>query len=235
VVRDLRGGKVRGVSLEVRRGEILALTGLVGAGRTETVRLISGADRAEGGAISLDGRPLTIRGPRDAIRAGICLVPEDRKAQGLILEQSALENFGLPNLPRFSAAGFMQRRRERAAFADYVNRLRIKLTRPEEPVKNLSGGNQQKVVLARWLAAHAEVVLFDEPTRGIDVGAKHEIYLLMNDLTDRGKAILMVSSELPEVLGMADRILVLHEGRVAGEIADVARATQEHILDLAVR
>jgi ribose transport system ATP-binding protein len=235
VVRDLRGGKVRGVSLAVRRGEILALTGLVGAGRTETVRLICGADPPESGTIFLDGRPLTIRHPRDAIRAGICLVPEDRKAQGLILEQSALENFALPNLPRFSAAGFLHRRRERAAFTDYVNRLRIKLTRPEEPVKNLSGGNQQKVVLARWLQAHAEVVLFDEPTRGIDVGAKHEIYLLMNDLAARGKAVLMVSSELPEVLGMADRILVLHEGRVAGEITDVARATQERIMDLAVR
>lgn len=234
-VKNLRGGKVRDVSLEVRRGEVLALTGLVGAGRTETARLICAADRAAGGEVCLDNKRLHLRHPRDAIRAGICLVPEDRKNQGLIVEQSALSNFGLPNLPRFAAAGFVQRRRERNAFAGYVDQLRIKIPRLEAMAKNLSGGNQQKVVLAKWLQAHAEVILFDEPTRGIDVGAKQEIYLLINDLAAQGKAILMISSELPEVLGMADRILVMHEGRITGEINDVAHATQEQVMELAVR
>ena len=236
VVNNLRrGDKVRDISLEVRRGEILVLTGLVGAGRTETARLIFGADPLEGGTISLDGKQLTIRGPRDAIRAGICLVTEDRKNQGLILDQSVLENFSLPNLPAFSRFGFLRRRQLRQAFADQVRRLGIKVQDARQPANHLSGGNQQKVVLAKWLQANAQVILFDEPTRGIDVGAKHEIYLLMNNLAARGKAILMISSELEEVLGMADRIVVMHEGRITGTITDVARATQESILDLAVR
>jgi len=236
VVNNLRrGDKVRDISLEVRRGEILVLTGLVGAGRTETARLIFGADPLEGGTISLDGKQLTIRGPRDAIRAGICLVTEDRKNQGLILDQSVLENFSLPNLPAFSRFGFLRRRQLRQAFADQVRRLGIKVQDARQSPNHLSGGNQQKVVLAKWLQANAQVILFDEPTRGIDVGAKHEIYLLMNNLAARGKAILMISSELEEVLGMADRIVVMHEGRITGTITDVARATQESILDLAVR
>jgi ABC-type sugar transport system ATPase subunit len=236
VVKNLCGGeKVRDVSLEIRRGEILALTGLVGAGRTETARLIFGADPRDGGTISLDGTLLTIRDPRDAIRAGICLVTEDRKNQGLILEQSILENFTLPNLPAFSRFGFLGFRQLHQAFSAQVQRLGIKVHDSGQPAKQLSGGNQQKVVLAKWLQANAEVILFDEPTRGIDVGAKHEIYLLMNDLAAQGKAILMISSELEEVLGMADRIVVMHEGRITGTITDIAGATQENILDLAVR
>ncbi len=235
VSRLRRGDKVRAVSLEIRSGEILALTGLVGAGRTETARLIFGADHRDGGTISLDGKALSVRTPRDAIRAGICLVTEDRKNQGLILDHSVLENFSLPNLPAFSRFGFLRRGRLRQAFAAQVRRLSIKVHDPGQPANHLSGGNQQKVVLAKWLQANAEVILFDEPTRGIDVGAKHEIYLLMNDLAARGKAILMISSELEEVLGMADRILVMHEGRITGTITDVAKATQESILDLAVR
>src|SRR5260370_6262793 len=235
VSRLRRGDKVRAVSLEIRSGEILALTGLVGAGRTETARLIFGADHRDGGTISVDGKARSVRTPRDAIRAGICLVTEDRKNQGLILDHSVLENFSLPNLPAFSRFGFLRRGRLRQAFAAQVRRLSIKVHDPGQPANHLSGGNQQKVVLAKWLQANAEVILFDEPTRGIDVGAKHEIYLLMNDLAARGKAILMISSELEEVLGMADRILVMHEGRHTGTITDVAKATQESILDLAVR
>jgi ABC-type sugar transport system ATPase subunit len=235
VVRGLsRGVKVRDVSFEVRRGEVVGLTGLVGAGRTETARLIFGADRAEAGTIELDGRPLAIRSPGDAIRAGICLLTEDRKAQGLILGQSVCENFALPNLGRLSALGFVRRRAEQAALAHYTQELRIRLADPEQPARNLSGGNQQKVVLAKWLERHCEVILFDEPTRGIDVGAKVEIYRLINDLAAAGKAILLISSELPEVLGMSDRILVMHEGRLTGEITDVGRATQEDVLRLAV-
>jgi ABC-type sugar transport system ATPase subunit len=235
VVRGLtRGRKVRGVSFEVRRGEVVGLTGLVGAGRTETARLIFGADRAEAGGVELDGRPLHIRGPRDAIRAGICLLTEDRKAQGLVLAQSVRENFALPNLGRLSALGFVRGRAERRALHKHVEALRIRLASPEQPARNLSGGNQQKVVLAKWLERNCEVLIFDEPTRGIDVGAKVEIYRLMNQIAAAGKAILMISSELPEVLGMSDRILVMHEGRLTGEITEVADATQEDVLRLAV-
>jgi ribose transport system ATP-binding protein len=235
VVRGLRcGRKVRGVSFTIRRGEVVGLTGLVGAGRTETARLIFGADRKEAGTIELDGRSLAICSPRDAIRAGIALLTEDRKAQGLVLGQSVRDNFALPNLERFSFLGFVRCRAERQALARHVERLRIRLASPEQAIRHLSGGNQQKVVLAKWLERHCEVLLFDEPTRGIDVGAKVEIYRLINDLAAAGKAILLNSSELPEVLGMSDRILVMHEGRLTGEITDVSRATQEDILRLAV-
>jgi ribose transport system ATP-binding protein len=229
-----RGNAVRDVSFSVRRGEILALTGLVGAGRTETVRLLFGADSREKGEIRLDGRLLAIRSPRDAIAAGIGLLTEDRKLEGLVLGASVRENFALPNLVRLSRFGFMRPGREREEFAGYVERLKIRIPHQEQRARNLSGGNQQKVVLAKWLARNCDVLIFDEPTRGIDVGAKYEIYLLMNRLAEEGKAIVMISSELPEVLGMADRILVMHEGRITGEIADARGATQEQIMQLAV-
>jgi ABC-type sugar transport system ATPase subunit len=228
-----RGRVVRNVSFAVRSGEILALTGLVGAGRTETVRLIFGADAREAGEIRLDGNVLAIRSPQDAIAAGIGLLTEDRKLQGLVLGHSVRENFGLPNLTWLARGGFVDLRREREEFGRYVEQLKIKVPNQEARAGNLSGGNQQKVVLAKWLARNCDVLIFDEPTRGIDVGAKYEIYLLMNELVAAGKAIIMISSELPEVLGMADRILVMHEGRVTGEIADVRHATQERIMELA--
>jgi ABC-type sugar transport system ATPase subunit len=235
VVKDLRRGtKVRGVSLVVRRGEVVGLTGLVGSGRTETARLIFGADRADCGRVEVDGRPVRLSHPRDAIRAGIALLTEDRKGQGLVPAHSVRDNFALPNLASWSRLGFVNRRREREAFGRRVEALRIRVADPEQPARNLSGGNQQKVVLAKWLERDCDVVIFDEPTRGIDVGAKYEIYLLINELAARGKAILMICSELPEVLGMSDRILVMHEGRLSGEITDVAGATQEQVLQLAV-
>ena len=230
-----RGDAVRNVSFQVRRGEIVALTGLVGAGRTETARLIFGADRRESGEVTLDGQPLSIRNPRNAIGAGVCLLTEDRKNQGLVLKRSVLENFGLPNMSRFAPRGWIDQSRERSAFDRYVKQFQIKVASNEQLAANLSGGNQQKVVLARWLERHAEVIIFDEPTRGIDVGVKYEIYVLMNELAAQGKAILMISSELPEVIGMADRILVMHEGRITGEIADGRTATQEQIMDYAVK
>jgi len=213
---------------------VLGLTGLVGAGRTETARLLFGADVREAGNIELDGEPVKIKTPRDAIAAGICLLTEDRKAEGLILGQSVQDNFGLPNLSAFGRLGFIHRGQESDALATHVESLRIKLSNTQQQARTLSGGNQQKVVLAKWLERNAEVVIFDEPTRGIDVGAKYEIYQLMNRLAEQGKAILMISSELPEVLGMSDRILVMHEGRLTGEITDVASATQEDIMQLAV-
>jgi len=168
------------------------------------------------------------------MRHRICLLPEDRKGEGLVLKHSVRENFGLPNLERFLRGPFIDRRRERREFTGYVERLRIKVSDQEQPTEGLSGGNQQKVVLAKWLARHADVIIIDEPTRGIDVGAKYEIYQLMNQLVSEGKAIVMVSSELPEVLGMSDRVIVMHEGRVKGEITDVANAGQEDILAMAM-
>jgi ABC-type sugar transport system ATPase subunit len=234
-VRNLcRGEKVRNVSFSVRRGEVLALTGLVGSGRTETVRLIFGADPPDSGTVELDGRTLRIRNPRDAIRAGICLLTEDRKAQGLVLGCSARENFGLPNLPKLTRFGFVREKEERDAFGRYIRSLRIKISDTEQVARNLSGGNQQKVVLSKWLQSNSEVIIFDEPTRGIDVASKYEIYLLINELAAAGKALIVVSSELPEVLGISDRILVMHEGRITGEISDLSTATQEQILQLAI-
>ncbi len=229
-----RGDAVRDVSFSVHAGEILGVTGLVGAGRTETMRLVFGADRPDAGEIFLDGRPARIGSPREAIRRRIGLLTEDRKAEGLILLHSVRENFGLPNLDTYSSWGMVRSGLERSALAGFVDSLRIKLPDGEETVGNLSGGNQQKVVLAKWLERNCDIIIFDEPTRGIDVGTKYEIYLLMNRLAAEGKAIVMVSSELPEVLGMSDRILVMHEGVVKGEITDVASATQEQILHMAI-
>lgn len=229
-----RGDAVKDVSFDIRAGEVVGLTGLIGSGRTETARLIFGADRLQSGAISVDGTPRNIRSPRDAIAAGICLLTEDRKGQGLVLNASIRENFGLPNLGKFSRWGFVSQQRERVALGEYVSQLQIKIRDQEQQARNLSGGNQQKVVLAKWLEQNAEILIFDEPTRGVDVGAKYEIYLLINQLVEQGKAILLISSELPEILGMSDRILVMHEGRITGEISNVSGATQEQIMELAV-
>tara|TARA_B100000809_G_scaffold266505_1_gene329561 strand:+ start:1618 stop:3180 length:1563 start_codon:yes stop_codon:yes gene_type:complete len=234
IVRGLtRAPAVRDVSFSVRRGEILGIAGLVGAGRTEMVRILFGADQKDHGEIWLNGEAVSIKSPRQAIRQGICLLTEDRKSQGLVLGISVQENFGLPNIKDFSRFGFINARREGEAFRGYVKKLKIKTTGASQRTETLSGGNQQKVVLAKWLQKNARLVIFDEPTRGIDVGAKYEIYLLMNELARQGKAILMISSELPEVLGMSDRILVMHEGTVSGEIADPTTATQEDVMRLA--
>jgi ABC-type sugar transport system ATPase subunit len=238
VVLSVRGLQrrpaVQDVTFDLRGGEILAVTGLIGSGRTEMARLIFGADQREAGEIHRGPRRVDLRCPAEAIAAGIGFLTEDRKLQGLVLRHSVRENFGLPNLSWLSRAGFVQRQRERLSFQRYAELLRIKIPHAEERARNLSGGNQQKVVLAKWLARDCDVLIFDEPTRGIDVGAKFEIYQLMNDLAAKGKALLMISSELPEVLGMADRILVMHDGRITGQIDDVASATQEQIMELAV-
>jgi ABC-type sugar transport system ATPase subunit len=232
-----RGARVRGVSFEVRAGEILGLAGLVGSGRTETLRAIFGADPPEAGRVRRgDGPPLAIRSPRDAVRAGIGLVPEDRRQQGLLLGQPVRANITLAVLRRLARARWwIDATREAAAADTFRARLDVRGRSLDQPVSELSGGNQQKVVIARWLLRDCDVLLFDEPTRGIDVGAKYEIYLLMNELAAAGKAIVMISSELPEVLGMADRVLVMHEGRITGEITDMSRATQEQIMELAVK
>lgn len=229
-----RGRAVRSVSFTLRKGEILALTGLVGSGRSETARLLFGADQPDSGSILCKGIPVRFKSPTDAIAAGIGLLPEDRKQQGLILRHSILDNFALPNLETFTASGFLCRRRIRDAFDEIRGTLRIKAALAQSPVGGLSGGNQQKVVLAKWLARQCEILVFDEPTRGIDVGAKFEIYGLMRSLSAQGVSILMISSEMPEVLGLADRILVMHDGRITGEIHDVPGATQEMLMQLAI-
>ncbi len=229
-----RGRRVRDVSFSVRAGEILGFAGLVGAGRTETMRLIAGIDRKESGEVFLNQNAVEISDPRHAIRARICLLTEDRKSEGLILQHGLVENFGLPNLSGFASGLFLNQKKERESFADYTEQLRIKISDPDQEAGSLSGGNQQKVVLAKWLVQNADVIIFDEPTRGIDVGAKYEIYQLIHRLADEGKAIIMVSSELPEVIGMSDRIVVMHEGRKKGEIENVADATQEQIFAMAM-
>lgn len=233
-VQDLAGGKVRGVSFTLHGGEVVGVAGLVGAGRTELVRLIYGADRPESGRIVLGGEDLPPGSPRGAIARGLCLLTEDRKGQGLILGLSAQENFALPNLRFWSRRGWIRSREERARFLHYVESLRIRLAGPQQRAAHLSGGNQQKLLVARWLMSDSKVLLFDEPTRGIDVGAKWEIYTLIRDLAARGKAVLVISSELPEVLGLSDRILVMGAGRIKGEIADASRATQEEVMRIAV-
>jgi ribose transport system ATP-binding protein len=227
-----RAGAIEDVSFEVRKGEILGIAGLVGAGRTEVARAIFGADPIDGGTIRIDGKVVDVRSPRDAISMGIGLVTEDRKALGLVLGMVVRENISLANLDSLATLGFVSRRRERDVANRYIADLLIKTPSMEQTVQNLSGGNQQKVVLAKWLFTESKVLIFDEPTRGIDVGSKVEIYQLMNRLVDSGVAIIMISSELPEVMGMSDRILVMHEGRLAGELSR-EDATQEKIMHLA--
>lgn len=234
-VEELTDGcGVDGVSFTIRAGEVVGLAGLVGAGRTSVVRMLFGADPIAGGRIRLHGREIRIAGPQDAIAAGICLLVEDRQQQGLVLGRSVLENFSLPNLVAFETGWLLDRTKESEAFEGFAQDLRIRFSDRDQPVDQLSGGNQQKLILAKWLAGNAEVLLFDEPTRGIDVGAKEEIYGLINDLAARGKAILIVSSDLPEIIGMCDRILVMASGRITGEITCPNTATQEEILEMAV-
>jgi ribose transport system ATP-binding protein len=230
-VRDLtRAPSVNGVSFEVRRGEIVGLAGLVGAGRTEIVRAIAGADIPQQGTIDLQGRALRIRSPHDGIAAGFAFITEDRKAQGLVLGMSVRENVTLAHLEQFVERDrLIDRRKEQATTREYIEQLDIRTPSTEQLVRNLSGGNQQKVVLAKWLLGNAKVFLFDEPTRGIDVGAKAEIYNLMVKLVNGGAGIVMVSSELPEVLGMAHRILVIRGGRIVREF-DRAQATPDAVI-----
>ncbi|MDX2034259.1 MAG: sugar ABC transporter ATP-binding protein [Blastocatellia bacterium] len=222
----------RAVSLTVRKGEVLGLAGLVGAGRSEMARAIFGVDPTHGGELVLAGQPLSIRSPRDAIAAGIYLAPEDRRASGLIVEFNIRENISLPALRRYARAGLVDSAREAATADEMIRAINIKTPTAEVRASNLSGGNQQKVVLAKWLALDPKVMIFDEPTRGIDVGAKAEIYALMRNLAARGVSIIAISSDMEEVLGISDRIAVMHEGRVTG-ILDRAQFTEEAVMHLA--
>ena len=227
-----RFGAFEDVSFSARAGEVVGLAGLVGAGRTEVVRAIFGADPVDAGRILIDGVEVRIRNPRDAIDRGVALLTEDRKGQGLILLFDVRENISLAILDRLTRGLFTSGGRERELAGGFIERLAIKASSQEQLALNLSGGTQQKVVLSKWLAANARVIIFDEPTRGIDVGAKAEIYRIMNELAAQGNTILMVSSELPEILAMSDRILVMQGGRIRGELSR-EQATQERIMALA--
>src|SRR3954447_21124569 len=224
---------LRDVSFELRMGEILGFAGLMGAGRTEVARAIVGADRIDAGTIRLRGREVRIHHPAEAARHRIGYLSEDRKQFGLLLEQEVNANIGLSALAeRFQAWGFVKDKAMRAVSRELVGTLRIKTPSVAQTVKNLSGGNQQKVVIAKWLVKDCDVLIFDEPTRGIDVGAKEEIYRLLNELADSGKSIVMISSELPEILRMSHRIVVMSEGRVTGTL-DAGEATQESVMHYA--
>ena len=233
-VEDLhRGPTVRGVSFTLRAGEILGIAGLVGSGRTETVRALFGADRLTSGAIYLQGKRINIRSPKDAVKAGIALIPEDRKTQGVVLDLPIRENMTLPSLNGFTSwFGIIPRRRERTFVDQRIRELRIRTPTGEAPTVSLSGGNQQKVVLAKWMSERFKVILFDEPTRGVDVGAKAEIYQLIEQLAERGVALAIISSELLEIIGLSDRVLVMNRGRATG-LLDKEQISERNIMELA--
>jgi ribose transport system ATP-binding protein len=233
-VRDLSTKELlKDVSFDLKEGEILGFAGLMGAGRTEVARAVVGADPISSGAIELRGQPVAIRTPADAARHRIGYLSEDRKRFGLLLGQDVDANIALSSLAeRFSKLGFVRDRAARASSEGLVKALRIKTPSVSQTAKNLSGGNQQKVVIAKWLAKDCDVLIFDEPTRGIDVGAKEEIYELLNRLAAEGKSIIMISSELPEILRMSHRIVVMSEGRVTGEVSGT-EATPERVMHLA--
>jgi len=227
-----RGTVVKDVSFELHRGEILGLAGLMGAGRTEVLETIFGIEKADSGEVVLNGKTLRIKQPSDAIRAGMALLTEDRKLNGIMGVLSVRDNITAAALPRYSPRGVLRVGEMRKDSEDQREKLRIKTPSLSQLIKNLSGGNQQKALISRWLLTVPDVLMIDEPTRGIDVGAKSEIHRLMSMLAQEGKAIIMVSSELPEVLGMSDRILVMHEGRISGELSR-EEANQESVMHLA--
>ncbi|RII20337.1 Ribose import ATP-binding protein RbsA [Streptomyces sp. YIM 130001] len=229
VKRLTREGVFTDVSFEVRRGEIVGLAGLVGAGRSEVARAVFGVDRFDGGQVEVLGQGLKPGAPSLAMHAGLALVPEDRRAQGLVMDMSIERNIGLTGFAETTRAGLMNRGAERSRSLDWAVRLQVKYARLADVVGTLSGGNQQKVVLAKWLATNPQVLIVDEPTRGIDVGTKAEVHRLLSSLAAEGVAVLMISSDLPEILGMADRVLVMHEGRLTAELTR-GEATEETVM-----
>jgi ribose transport system ATP-binding protein len=232
-VNKLNAGRlVRDVSFDLREGEILGMAGLMGSGRTETARAIFGADEVQGGAIEVRGRRVSIRSPEDAVANGIGYLSEDRKRYGLAVNLSVKDNMAMATYDQFQGALVINERKLKEVGDEYIGKLNIRTPSLEQLLRNLSGGNQQKVVVAKWLIRNCEILIFDEPTRGIDVGAKSEIYTLMNELTRQGKSIIMISSELPEILRMSDRIVVMCEGRLTG-IIPIEKANQETIMEYA--
>ena len=220
------------ISFEVHAGEIVALAGLVGAGRTEVARAVFGVDRYDAGTVSVLGTALRPRSPQAAIDAGMAFVPEDRRKQGLVMDLSVARNATLTLRHQLARFGLINAARERDVAAEWTARLQVKTGSQDQPVATLSGGNQQKVVLAKWLATDPKLLIVDEPTRGIDIGTKAEVHRLISDLAARGIAVLMISSELPEVLGMADTVLVMHEGEITARLAR-SEATSETVMHAA--
>lgn len=234
-VEHLNAGRmVQDVSFELRKGEVLGFSGLMGAGRTETARAIFGADPKTGGDIYINGQKVEINSPQDAVKYGIGYLSEDRKRFGIVVQKSVAENSTMAALENFVKGLFIDKKKENKIAQDYVESLATKTPGVDQLVVNLSGGNQQKVVIAKWLIRNCDILIFDEPTRGIDVGAKNEIYKLMNRLAEEGKSIIMISSEMTEILRMSDRIVVMCEGRKTGEI-DISEASQEIIMNMATR
>ena len=234
-VEHLNAGKmVRDVSFELRKGEILGFSGLMGAGRTETARALFGADKKDSGDVYINGVKVEINSPEDAVKNGIGYLSEDRKRYGCVVGKTVAENTTMASLENFMKGLFINKKKEEDSAWEYVKALKTKTPTVDTEVVNLSGGNQQKVVIAKWLVRDCEILIFDEPTRGIDVGAKSEIYTLMNELVAQGKSIIMISSEMTEVLRMSDRVIVMCEGRKTGEI-DISEATQENIMHLATQ
>ncbi|MGX7776365.1 sugar ABC transporter ATP-binding protein [Streptococcus pluranimalium] len=231
-VSHLSGSDFEDVSFQVRKGEILGFSGLMGAGRTEVMRAIFGIDTLKSGQIKIDGQEVSIANPVQAIEKGIGFLTENRKDEGLILDFSIKDNMTLPSTRDFSKHGFFDDKTSTAFVNQLIERLRVKSGTPKLPVGNLSGGNQQKVVLAKWIGIAPKILILDEPTRGVDVGAKREIYQLINELAERGVPIIMVSSDLPEILGVSDRIIVMHEGGISGELSQ-SEANQELVMQLA--
>ena len=234
-VEHLNAGKmVQDVSFELHKGEILGFSGLMGAGRTETARALFGADPKQSGDIYINGEKVTINTPEDAVKHGIGYLSEDRKRFGIVVQKTIAENSTMATLEKYMSGLFINKGAEKKVAEQYVQELATKTPSVDELVVNLSGGNQQKVVIAKWLVRNCDILIFDEPTRGIDVGAKNEIYKLMNRLAAEGKSIIMISSEMTEILRMSDRVLVMCEGKKTGEIA-IEEATQEAIMDKATR
>jgi ribose transport system ATP-binding protein len=233
-LENINCGKLKNINFKLRKGEILGLAGLVGAGRSEVARVIFGADKVEKGRIIFDGKEQKFKSPKDAIEAGIALLTEDRNLYGLFMERSIRENVSISNLSPLMNGIFIDKAAEKKAVLSYFNQLQIKAPTQETKVENLSGGNRQKVVLARWLHTNSKIIIFDEPTAGIDVGVKFEIYNLINKLVEKGIGVIVISSELPELIGISDRIIVMCEGRITGEL-DKKDFSQEKILNLATQ
>ena len=226
--------RVKDASFSVRGGEVLGFSGLMGSGRTELMRAIVGADKKTGGEIYINGKLTTIRSPTDAVKNKIAFVTEDRKLTGIIAGKPVDINITLSSLDMFAKCGFLNHKKEEQRAREYIEEIRIKTPSENTDIATLSGGNQQKAILARWVNTHADIVIMDEPTRGIDVGAKREIYMLINDLTSQGKAVIMISSDLPEVLGMSDRVAVMCNGRLTG-ILPAEQADQVSVMKLATQ
>ena len=225
---------LKNVSLEAYGGQILGMSGLVGAGRTETVRAVFGADPIDGGKIYIKGKEVNVKSPKQAIAEGIALLTEDRKGQGLVLQESIRTNLVLASLKRHTTGLFLDEKRIQESGEGHIRTLRIKTPSIDEIVGQLSGGNQQKVVIGKWLNSEADIYIFDEPTRGIDVGAKVEVYNVMNSLVKAGKCVIMISSEMPEILGMSDRVVVMRGGRVMATVdRDSKHFNQEDIMKAA--